>query len=116
MEDRRKINRVSYPTKSVLVDCETQTRYYVKTDNVSPLGMGLIADSTIPNLVGKDVIIVAETMIMYADVIRQVKNDDGYPLYKDEDGTTYYKKNNNYYLEDGDDDSAQDVTGKTLNT
>ncbi|MBE5833021.1 MAG: hypothetical protein E7309_00085 [Butyrivibrio sp.] len=77
MEDRRKINRVSYPTKSVLVDCETQTRYYVKTDNVSPLGMGLIADSTIPNLVGKDVIIVAETMIMYADVVRQVKNEDG---------------------------------------
>jgi len=77
MEDRRKINRVSYPTRSVIVDCETQTRYYVKTDNVSPLGMGLIADSTIPNMVGRDIIIVAETMIMYADVVRQEKNEDG---------------------------------------
>lgn len=77
MEDRRKINRVSYPTKSVLVDCDTQTRYYVQTDNVSPLGMGLIAGADIPNLVGKDVIIVAETMIMYADVVRQVENEDG---------------------------------------
>ena len=30
-----------------------------------------------PDIMGKDIIIVAETLIMYADVIRQVKNEDG---------------------------------------
>ncbi|MCR4924513.1 MAG: hypothetical protein K5931_10950 [Lachnospiraceae bacterium] len=76
-DERRKIQRVSFPTRSVLVDCDAQKTYYVKTENVSPLGMGIIADADIPNLVGKDVIVVAETMVMYADVNRQEKREDG---------------------------------------
>ncbi|MCR5107361.1 MAG: hypothetical protein K6B28_04285 [Lachnospiraceae bacterium] len=76
-EERRQIQRVKYPTRSVLVDCESQERYYVKTENVSPLGMGIVADGSIPNLVGRDVIVVAETMVMYADVNRQEKREDG---------------------------------------
>lgn len=57
--------------------CDTGDKYYVETKNVSPLGMGILMDKTTPNLVGKDIIIVANTLIMYADVIRQVDNGDG---------------------------------------
>ena len=77
MEERRKIHRVQYPTKSVIVVCETGQQYYVETENVSPLGMGLHLPKDCPNLVGKDIIIVAETLIMYADVTRQEKREDG---------------------------------------
>lgn len=77
MEERRKIHRVQYPTKSVIVVCETGEKYYVETENVSPLGMGLHLPKDCPDLVGKDIIIVAETLIMYADVKRQVQREDG---------------------------------------
>lgn len=77
MEERRKIHRVDYPTKSVIVVCDTGQQYYVETENVSPLGMGLHLPGDCPNLVGKDIIIVAETLIMYADVTRQEKREDG---------------------------------------
>lgn len=77
MEERRKIHRVQYPTKSVIVVCETGEQYYVETENVSPLGMGLHLPKDCPNLVGKDIIIVAETLIMYADVKRQEQKEDG---------------------------------------
>ena len=77
MEERRQINRVGYLADAVIVTCDTFDKYYVKTDNVSPLGMGIIAPTDMPEIVGKDVIIVAQTMIMYADVTRQEKQDDG---------------------------------------
>lgn len=77
MEERRKIHRVQYPTRSVIVVCETGEQYYVETENVSPLGMGLHLPKECPDLVGKDIIIVADTLIMYADVKRQEKNEDG---------------------------------------
>ena len=77
MEERRSIGRVEYPANSVIVVCSTGEKYYVKTDNVSPLGMGITAPEETPEILGQDIIIVAETLIMYADVKRQVKNDDG---------------------------------------
>ena len=77
MEERRKLTRVNYPTKSVIVDVETGERYFVETENVSPLGMGLHMAAGAPNLKGRDIIIVAETLIMYADVTRQEIRDDG---------------------------------------
>lgn len=77
MEERRNINRVDYPANSVIVVCETGDKYYVNTKNVSPLGMGIEAPGDVPEIVGKDIIIVAETLIMYADVNRQEKNPDG---------------------------------------
>lgn len=77
MEERRKIERVEYPARGVIVVCDTQERIFVKTTNVSPLGMGIQMAEGAPDIVGKDVIIVAETLIMYADVIRQEKQDDG---------------------------------------
>lgn len=77
MEERRHINRVGYLADAVIVTCDTFDKYYVKTDNVSPLGMGIIAPADMADILGKDVIVVAKTMIMYADVIRQEKQDDG---------------------------------------
>lgn len=77
MEERRNISRVEYRAKSVIVVCDTGEKYFVETKNVSPLGMGIIMDKDAPNIVGKDIIIVANTLIMYADVNRQEKNEDG---------------------------------------
>lgn len=77
MEEKRLITRVSYPTRSVVVLCETGESYFVETKDVSPLGMGITMETGTPDIVGKDIIIVAETLIMYATVTRQVKNADG---------------------------------------
>ena len=77
MEERRNISRVDYAAKGVVVVCDTGDKYYVETKNVSPLGMGVIMPEGSPDIVGKDIIIVASTLIMYADVNRQVRNDDG---------------------------------------
>lgn len=77
MEERRNISRVDYRANGVVVVCETGDKFFVETKNVSPLGMGLIMKADTPELVGKDIIIVASTLIMYADVNRQVKNEDG---------------------------------------
>ena len=77
MEEKRKISRVSYPTRGVIVVVETGEKFDVETENVSPLGMGLHVGKDTPNLEGKDIIIVACTLIMYADVTRQEKRDDG---------------------------------------
>ena len=60
-----------------LIMLESQERYFVDVKNVSPLGMGIKMPPETPDLTGKAIIIVAETLIMYADVMRQVKNDDG---------------------------------------
>lgn len=77
MEERRSINRVDYKVKSVIVTCDTYEQYFVDVDNVSPLGMGITGPSDLPNLLGKDIIIVADTLIMYADITRQDMNPDG---------------------------------------
>ncbi len=77
MEERRSINRVEYKVQSVIVLCDTFDKYYVKVSNVSPLGMGINGPSDLPDIMGKDIIIVADTLIMYALVNRQKKLDDG---------------------------------------
>jgi hypothetical protein len=77
MEEKRAISRIDFSLKSVVVVCDTQERYFVEVENVSPLGMGLKMPAETPNLVGKAIIIVAETLIMYADVMRQVEQEDG---------------------------------------
>lgn len=77
MEERRGINRVDYSVKSVIVCCDNFDKYYVEVDNVSPLGMGITAPADTPNIVGKDIIIVADTLIMYADVTRQELLESG---------------------------------------
>lgn len=77
MEERRKIDRVRYNAKSVIVVCETGEKYYVDVENVSPLGMGIKMPAGSPDLVGKDIIIVAECLIMFAQVKRMVPCEDG---------------------------------------
>jgi len=77
VEERRGINRVEYKVKSVIVTCDTFEKIFVDAVNVSPLGMGIIAPADTSDLVGRQIIIVADTLIMYADVIRQVKQEDG---------------------------------------
>ncbi len=77
MEEKRAISRIDFSLKSVVVVCDTQERYFVEVENVSPLGMGLRMPAETPDLVGKAIIIVAETLIMYADVMRQIPREDG---------------------------------------
>lgn len=77
MEERRRIDRVSYHANSVIVICDTGESCYVETKNVSPLGMAFVMPAGSPQIVGKDIIIVADTLIMYADVTRQVEKEDG---------------------------------------
>ena len=77
MEERRQINRVEYPAKGVIVICDTGDKVFVETENVSPLGMGIKAPKETADILGKDIIIVAETLIMYATVNRQEKREDG---------------------------------------
>ena len=71
MEERRRIDRVGYQAKSVIVVCDTGESIFVETRNVSPLGIAFTMPAGSPDLKGKDIIIVADTMIMYADVTRQ---------------------------------------------
>ncbi|WP_024866617.1 PilZ domain-containing protein [Butyrivibrio sp. FCS014] len=75
MEERRKINRVDFSANSVIVDRNTQEKYYGQVKNISPLGIAITVNGDTPSLVGKDVIVVAETLIMYADCIRE--DEDG---------------------------------------
>jgi hypothetical protein len=77
MVEKRGINRVEYPAKGVVVVCDTQEKIYVDVKDVSPLGMGIRLDVNAPDILGKDIIIVAETLIMYANVNRQEKQKDG---------------------------------------
>ena len=75
--ERRAIGRVSFPSKGVLVVCDTQEILHVGVRDLGPIGVGILADADTRNLIGKDVIMVAETLIMYADVVRQSPLPDG---------------------------------------
>ena len=75
MEERRIINRVEFLANSVIVDKETLAKYYGQVKNISPLGIAITVDKRIPNLVGRDVIVVAETMIMYSEAVREDKEE-----------------------------------------
>ena len=77
MEERRKINRVAYSANSVIVDRATQEKFYGQVKNISPLGIAIEVKGDTPTLLGKDVIVVAETLIMYADVIREDEMENG---------------------------------------
>ncbi len=75
--DKRKIGRVEFKAPSVIVLCETGETLYVMVEDASPKGMGLWMKDDRPDIKGKDIIIVADTVIMYAEVVRMVKRDDG---------------------------------------
>lgn len=77
MEERRRINRVEFDAPSVIVVCDSLKKIYVTVKNLSPLGMAVSVPKETECLLGKDIIIVADTLIMYADVIREDENSDG---------------------------------------
>ena len=77
MEEKREINRVDYHANSVIVVCDTQLSFQAEVENVSPLGMGVRVPADAPELLHQDIIIVAETLIMYATVNRVEKKEDG---------------------------------------
>ena len=77
MVERRRIDRVSYKADSVIVVREDLKKIYAKVVNLSPLGVAVTVDGDTPSLLGKDVIIVADTVIMYADVIREDVAENG---------------------------------------
>lgn len=76
-KERRQIDRVSYPANGVIVVCEEQKKFFVNIQDVSPLGIGASMPADSPDILGKDIIIVTETLIMYADVVRQERQSDG---------------------------------------
>ncbi len=77
MLERRTINRVEFLANSVIVDKETLKRYYGQVKNISPLGIAITVDAHLPNFVGHDMIVVAETMIMYAEAVREDQEQGG---------------------------------------
>lgn len=77
-EERRQSLRLHYRNQAIIVDCETMDRYQVKTYNMSPLGMGVSFKEDITNLKGKDVIVVTQTLIMYATIVRVEKKESEY--------------------------------------
>lgn len=72
MEERRQLLRVEYKTKGVVVVCDTEEKILVNVKDVSPLGMGVMIpkDKTPADLLNKDIIIVADCLVMYATVNR----------------------------------------------
>lgn len=80
MEERRGITRVEYNVPGVIVVIEEEIKIPVKVANMSPLGMGVLVDKKAPDLLGKDIIIVADCMVMYANVNRVEKHDDNYNI------------------------------------
>ena len=75
--DKRKIGRVEFKAPSVVVICDTGETIFVQVEDASPRGLGLWMKDDRPDIKGKDIIIVADTVIMYAEVVRMVKRDDG---------------------------------------
>ena len=76
MEERREITRIEYNAKGVIVIIDTEEKIPVKVANVSPLGMGVLVDKGAPELLNKDIIIVADCLVMYAHVNRIADYDE----------------------------------------
>ncbi|MCR5411098.1 MAG: hypothetical protein K6E90_08985 [Lachnospiraceae bacterium] len=75
--EKRKIGRVEFKAPSIVVICDTGETLYVQVEDASPRGMGLWMKDNRPDIMGLDVIIVADTVIMYATVARMEKRPDG---------------------------------------
>ena len=75
--EKRKIGRVEFKAPSIVVICDTGETLYVQVEDASPRGMGLWMKDNRPDIMGVDVIIVADTVIMYATVARMERRPDG---------------------------------------
>lgn len=80
MEERREITRVEYNCQGVIVVIDTEEKIMVKVANVSPLGMGVLIPKDAPAILNKDIIIVADCMVMYANVNRVADYDGEYNI------------------------------------
>lgn len=77
MEERRRVERTKYKAMNVIIVCDTEEKYYIQVENVSPIGMGIKMPAGSPEIVGKDVIVVAESVVMFAVVRRMTPCEDG---------------------------------------
>lgn len=75
--ERRISGRVAHPSKGIAVLCDTQTVIHVNVLDIGPGGASLILPPDTPELTGRDLILIASTMIIYADVVRQERLGDG---------------------------------------
>ena len=76
-KERRAIGRIDYSARGIAVVCNTQKVIHVGIQNIGPSGVGLTLPAGTPDLVGKDLILITDTVIMYADVIRQEALESG---------------------------------------
>lgn len=76
-KERRQLNRVDYESKSVIVLPDTAEKYIGITKNISPLGIAISVPEDTPSFLNQKVIIVAETLIMYADAVREEEPVNG---------------------------------------
>ena len=80
MEERREITRIDFSAKGVIVVIDTEEKIMVEVANVSPLGMGVLVPTDVADIVGKEIIIVADCMVMYATVNRMADYDDTHKI------------------------------------
>ena len=80
MEERREISRIDFSAKGVIVIIDTEEKIMVEVANVSPLGMGVLVPIDTADIVGKEIIIVADCMVMYATVNRMADYDDTHKI------------------------------------
>ena len=74
--ERRGLGRVAYPSKGIAVVCDTQQVIHVGVLDIGPSGVGLTLPADTPRLVGKDLILITDSLIMYVDVVRQEQMAD----------------------------------------
>ncbi len=77
VRDKRNIGRIEFKTPSLMVVYGTGETIYVNVEDVSPMGMGLTIKGRATDLINKDVVIVADTVVMYADVKHVTLRSDG---------------------------------------
>ena len=76
--ERRNITRVEYEKNCRVLFCDTGEVVYAHSTDISPSGMGILLDGAISNLIGREVFVVAPTMIVYAEIVRMSPGKDGY--------------------------------------
>ncbi|XCP84474.1 PilZ domain-containing protein [Roseburia hominis] len=75
--ERRSIERVQFRTNGIIVVRETEEMLYVQIEDMSPLGIGFRMEAGSPDIRDKDIVVITETAIMYADVVHVIEQQDG---------------------------------------
>ena len=68
--EKRNIGRVEFKAPSIVVICDTGETIYVQVENASPKGMGLWMKQDRPDIMGRDIIIVADRRRERMELIR----------------------------------------------